>query len=59
MCEYFFGLIMGFILCVALGAGIDVDDRKEAVKSGWIKIDGEIYTLRKADVVDAAEDVKP
>ena len=50
---------MGFILCVALGAGIDVDDRKEAVKSGWINIDGEIYTLRKADVVDAAEDVKP
>ena len=58
MCEYFFGLIMGFLLCVVLHAAVDVDDRKEAVKSGWIKIGGEVYTLRKADVVDAAEEVK-
>ena len=58
MCEYFFGLIMGFLLCAVLHCAVDVDDRKEAVKSGWIKIDGEIYTLRKADVVDAVEEVK-
>lgn len=49
---------MGFFLCVVLHAAVDVDDRKEAVKSGWIKIGGEVYLLRKADVVDAAEEVK-
>lgn len=49
---------MGFLLCVVLHAAVDVDGRKEAVKSGLIKIGGEIYTLRKADVVDAADGVK-
>ena len=52
MGEYLFGMLVGFILCVVLAAATEVDGRKEAVRVGWIKIDGEIYTLRKADVVE-------
>ena len=47
-----FGVIAGFILCVIMVVSTETDGRKDAVKDGWIKIDGEIYTLRKADVVE-------
>ena len=52
------GIVIGFFVggCVATWA-ID-DARKESAKVGWIKIGDEIYTLRKADVVDAVEEVK-
>lgn len=52
-------LILGMIVgrCLMQCCFLPQGD-KEAVKVGWIKIDGEIYTLRKADVVDATEEVK-
>lgn len=52
MGEYLFGMLVGFILCVVLAAATEVDGRKEAARVGWIKIGGEIYMLRKADVVE-------
>ena len=52
------GMIVGSVLNVVLFSVTDGAADKEAVKAGWIKIDGEIYTLRKADVVDAIEEVK-
>ena len=52
------GMIVGSVLNVVLFSVTGGAADKEAVKAGWIKIDGEIYTLRKADVVDAVEEVK-
>ena len=52
------GMIVGSVFNVVLFSVTDGAADKEAVKAGWIKIDGEIYTLRKADVVDAVEEVK-
>ena len=50
------GMIVGSVLNVVLFSVTGGAADKEAVKAGWIKIDGEIYTLRKADVVDAVEE---
>ena len=52
------GMIVGSVFNVVLFSVTGGAADKEAVKAGWIKIDGEIYTLRKADVVDAVEEVK-
>ena len=52
------GMIVGSVFNVVLFSVTDGAADKEAVKVGWIKIDGEIYTLHKADVVDAIEEVK-
>ena len=51
MDKFIFGVIAGFVICVIMVVYTEADGRKDAVKDGWIKIDGEIYTLRKADVV--------
>lgn len=47
-----FGVIAGFIICMIMVVSTEADGRKDAVKDGWIMIDGEVYTLRKADVVE-------
>ena len=52
MDKVMFGVIAGFIICVIMVVSTEADGRKDAVKDGWIKIDGEVYTLRKADVVE-------
>ena len=46
------GVVIGFFVggCMAIWA-VD-DSRKDSAKAGWIKIGDEIYTLRKADVVE-------
>ena len=46
------GLIVGSVLNAVLFSVTNGDADKEAARVGWIKIDGEIYTLRKADVVE-------
>ena len=46
------GVITGFVICVIMVVSTEADGRKDAVKDGWIKIDGEVYTLHKADVVE-------
>lgn len=46
------GAIVGFVICVIMAVSTEADGRKDAVKDGWIKIDGEVYTLCKADVVE-------
>ena len=46
------GVIAGFVICVIMVVSAEADGRKDAVKAGWIKIDGEVYTLRKAEVVE-------
>ena len=58
MDKFILGMIVGSVLNVVLFSVTGGAADKEAVKAGWIKIDGEIYTLRKADVVDAVEEVK-
>ena len=52
MDKVLFGVIAGFFICMIMVASIEADGRKDAVKDGWIKIDGEVYTLHKADVVE-------
>ena len=52
MNKVLFGVIAGFVICVIMVVSTEADGRKDAVKAGWIKIDGEIYILRKADVVE-------
>ena len=52
MDKVLFGVIAGFIICVIMVVSTEADGRKDAVKDGWIKIGGEVYTLRKADVVE-------
>ena len=53
MDKFIFGIVAGFALCVIMVASTEADGRKDAVKDGWIQVGGEIYTLRKADVVEA------
>ena len=49
------GIVIGFFVGGSVATwAIDVA-RKESAKVGWIKIGDEIYTVRKADVVDAVE----
>ena len=52
MDKFIFGVIAGFVICVIMVVSTEADGRKDAVKDGWIKIDGEVYTLHKADVVE-------
>ena len=52
MGEYFFGLMMGFFLGAIVFGSIGSDEKKDAVKAGWIEVDGVAYALRKADVVE-------
>ena len=53
MDKFIFGIVAGFALCVIMVASTEADGRKAAVKDGWIQVGGEIYTLHKADVVEA------
>ena len=46
------GVIIGVIACCVIFAVAEASGNKRAVESGWIRIDGEFYTLRKADVVE-------
>ena len=52
MDKVLFGVIAGFIICVIMVVSTEADGRKDAVKAGWINIGGEVYTLRKAEVVE-------
>lgn len=58
MDKFILGVIVGMVLNTVLFSSTNVVADKEAAKDGWIKIGGEVYTLRKADVLDAVEDVK-
>lgn len=58
MDKFILGVIVGTVFSTVLLSVAISDADKEAAKVGWIKIDGEIYTLHKADVVDAIEEVK-
>lgn len=55
MGEYFFGLMLGFFLGVIVFGSIESDEKKDAVKAGWIEVDSVAYVLRKADVVEVKE----
>ena len=46
------GVIVGFIACFVIFTVAEASSDKRAVESGWIQINGEFYTLRKADVVE-------
>ena len=50
--EFMLGVIAGVIACCVIFAVAEASDNKRAVESGWIQINGEFYTLRKADVVE-------
>ena len=52
MDKFILGVIVGMFACCVLFAVAEASDKKRAVESCWIKIDGEFYTLRKADVVE-------
>ena len=52
MDKFILGVIAGFSFCVVVVVSMEHDGRKDAAKAGWINIAGEIYTLRKADVVE-------
>ena len=52
MDKFILGMIVGAVLNTVLFSVANGDADKEAAKVGWIKIDGEFYTLRKADVVE-------
>ena len=52
MDKFILGMIVGAVLNTVLFSVANGDAGKEAAKVGWIKIDGEVYTLRKADVVE-------
>lgn len=52
MSNFIFGVIAGIVICMVMVVSAEADGRKDAVKDGWIMIDGEVYTLRKADVVE-------
>ena len=55
MDKFILGMLVGAVFTTALLSVAISDENKEAAKVGWIEIDSEIYTLRKADVVDAVE----
>ena len=50
--KFMLGVIIGMFACCVLFAVAESLDNKRAVESGWIQINGEFYTLRKADVVE-------
>ena len=52
MNKFMLGVIAGISLCMVIVDITDANGKKDAVKAGWIKIGGEVYTLRKADVVE-------
>ena len=52
MDKFMLGVIVGMFACCGLFAVAESLDNKKAVESGWIRIDGEFYMLRKADVVE-------
>ena len=52
MDKFILGVIVGMFACCVIFAVAEASGNKRAVESGWIKIDGEFYTLRKADVVE-------
>ena len=52
MDKFILGMIAGLIASCVLFAVTDASNNERAVKTGWIKIGEEIYTLRKADVFE-------
>ena len=52
MDKFILGMIAGLIASCVIFAVTDASNNERAVKDGWIKIDGEVYTLRKAEVVE-------
>ena len=52
MDKFILGIIVGMLACCVIFSVAEASSDKRAVESGWIKIDGEFYTLRKADVVE-------
>ena len=52
MDKFILGMIAGLIASCVLFVVTDASNNERAVKAGWIKIDGEVYTLRKAEVVE-------
>lgn len=52
MDKFILGVIAGFVICMVMVVSAEADGRKDAVKDGWIMVDGEVYTLHKADVVE-------
>ena len=58
MDNFIIGVIVGLLACCVILTVTEVVDNKKAFESCLIKIDGETYTLRKADVVDAVEEAK-
>ena len=46
------GVLVGFIACCVISTMVEASSNKRAVDSGWIQINGEVYTLRKAAVVE-------
>ena len=52
MDKFILGIIVGVLACCVIFAVAESSDNKIAVESGWIKIDGGFYTLRKADVME-------
>ena len=52
MGKFILGMIAGLIASCVLFGVTDASNNERAVKAGWIKIGEEIYTLRKAVVVE-------
>ena len=52
MDRFILGVIIGMLACCVIFAVAESSDNKRVVESGWIRIDGEFYMLRKADVVE-------
>ena len=52
MDRFILGMIVGAVLNTVLFSVASGDADREAAKVGWIKIGGETYMLRKADVVE-------
>ena len=52
MDKFILGMIAGLIASCVIFTLTGESGSKMAVKQGWIKIGGEIYTLRKAEVVE-------
>ena len=53
MDKFILGMIVGLIASCVIFTVTEASSDKRAVESGWIQINGEFYTLRKADVVEA------
>ena len=52
MDKFILGVVAGLGASCVIFAVTDASNNERAVKAGWIKIGGEFYTLRKADVVE-------